>query len=305
MDVIYKNLFSRHGLSLERLRAFLETAEAGGITKAVGPDPVRQSQYSRQIAELQSFFGVELLARRGKVLILTPAGQRLAVLIRESLTGLSDFEQACAGEPIRFHIGAGDSLLQWVVLPQVGRLTNEFPSFDFSLHSHRTSEVIAGLGELRLDFGLVRQDAVRKPLSSSPLGTITFALFIPNEWVKGRKSATFEWALGNLPIATQSSDGQFTRRLYQIAEEKRRSFRLHLGCETFPQALQALLSRQYAAILPQMALAGTDRKSFLEISCPELDTEKRLVELAWNPRLIGVRKEADKLLQRLRKLLQF
>jgi hypothetical protein len=114
-----------------------------------------------------------------------------------------------------------------------------------------------------------------------------------------------EWALGNLPITTQSSDGQFTKRLYEIAEEKGRNLRIGLGCGTFPQALQALASGPFAAILPRLAIASLDPKHYVEIPSPDLDTETRHVVLAWNPRLMHIRGGAEKLALRLRQLMRF
>lgn len=107
---MFEALFSKAGLSLDRLRSFLEMAEAGGIAKAAPGDAVRQSQISRQIRELEEFFGTELTLRRGKGLVLTPAGSRLADLIRGQLQGLDDFRREeegtsqglcprCGGEP--------------------------------------------------------------------------------------------------------------------------------------------------------------------------------------------------------------
>ena len=60
---VYENLFSKAGLSLERLKTFIEVVEARGFTAAAKGDPTRQSQYSRQVRELEAYFGVELLVR--------------------------------------------------------------------------------------------------------------------------------------------------------------------------------------------------------------------------------------------------
>ena len=55
---MFRDLFQTTGLTLERLHSFLMVAEAGGVTKAAGGDPNRQSLFSRQIKELEEFFGV-------------------------------------------------------------------------------------------------------------------------------------------------------------------------------------------------------------------------------------------------------
>ena len=61
---MFARLFAESGLSLDRLKALVEVGAAGSIVKAADGDPVKQSQYSRQIKELEDFFRVKLLERR-------------------------------------------------------------------------------------------------------------------------------------------------------------------------------------------------------------------------------------------------
>ena len=61
--IMFEKLFAQSGLSLERMKAFAEIVEAGGITAASGDDSNRQSQLSRQLKELERYFGAELLKR--------------------------------------------------------------------------------------------------------------------------------------------------------------------------------------------------------------------------------------------------
>src|SRR6266516_1932958 len=106
---MFDKLFVEAGLSLDRLRSFCMVAEAGAVTKAAGRNPVRQSQFSRQIKELETFFGTELMLRGKKGIVLTPAGKRLAQISRGIFSALEDFNSDCKAEPQRFAIGAGDS----------------------------------------------------------------------------------------------------------------------------------------------------------------------------------------------------
>src|SRR5262249_14003214 len=103
--------FHRGGLSLDRLRSFLAVADAGAIARAAPGDPVRQSQLSRQIGELEQFFGHGLVERRGRGLALTRAGEHLAVTVRELIAGLHDVAAVAEDAPIAAALGAGDSLL--------------------------------------------------------------------------------------------------------------------------------------------------------------------------------------------------
>ena len=105
--VMFEHLFSERGLSLDRLKTLIEVARAGSIAGAARGDSARQSLYSRQIKELEEFFGVELTRRRGKVLVLTRPGWELVRRAHESLCLLDDFKSRSRNMPYRFTIGAG------------------------------------------------------------------------------------------------------------------------------------------------------------------------------------------------------
>src|SRR5262245_60224027 len=103
-------LFSRRGLSLDRLASFMRVVEAGGIARAAPKQPVQQSQLSRQLRELEEFFGARLFDRHGRSLVPNAAGRRLATIVRETFNGLADVAHEAQLEPHRYAIGAGDSM---------------------------------------------------------------------------------------------------------------------------------------------------------------------------------------------------
>src|SRR5947207_15751293 len=112
-------LFTRTGLSLDRLHNFCRIAEAGSLSKAANGDPGKLSLFSRQIRELEEFFGVELKRRHGKGIIITDAGRRLAQLTRAHLLGLEDFQREARQMPKRLSIAAGNSVLEWALIPRL------------------------------------------------------------------------------------------------------------------------------------------------------------------------------------------
>ena len=67
------------GVSIDRLNTLCAVVEAGTIAAAAGPDLNRQSQFSRQIKELEKALGANLFERSGKTLKANetgrPAGQ--------------------------------------------------------------------------------------------------------------------------------------------------------------------------------------------------------------------------------------
>jgi hypothetical protein len=82
-------------------------------------DPGKQSLYSRQIKELETFFGVELKVRRGKGIVLTDAGQQLARLTRAHLIGLADFQRTARNMQQTISIGSGNSVIEWILMPRM------------------------------------------------------------------------------------------------------------------------------------------------------------------------------------------
>ena len=128
----FPDLLSTSGLSLDRLQSFCLVAEAGGVTKAAKGEAARQSQFSRQLKELEEFFGVELMRRSGRGVTLTEAGRRLHVLAREHFAALGDFKADCASEPARLTVAAGDSLNRLAERPAAPTRPNEVWVTDFT-----------------------------------------------------------------------------------------------------------------------------------------------------------------------------
>jgi hypothetical protein len=118
---MFARLFAESGLSLDRLKSLLEVGTAGSIVKATGGDPVKQSQYSRQIKELEDFFRVKLIERQGKGTRLTANGKELGRISRFFLLGLSNFQRGCLAEEQTFRIGAGATFIRHYLLPVVAR----------------------------------------------------------------------------------------------------------------------------------------------------------------------------------------
>ncbi|MFZ4595662.1 MAG: LysR family transcriptional regulator, partial [Verrucomicrobiaceae bacterium] len=114
---MFETLINQTGISLERLAMLCEIAESGSIGAATAGNANRQSQFSRQLAELETFFGSELLDRRARPFRLNEAGRELAQLARMSLAGLEDFLARSKGARTRLVVGAGESLIQWLLLP--------------------------------------------------------------------------------------------------------------------------------------------------------------------------------------------
>ncbi|PTY08429.1 LysR family transcriptional regulator [Opitutaceae bacterium EW11] len=291
---MFENLFSERGLSLDRMKVLVEVQAAGSIAQAAPGDPVRQSQYSRQLRELSEFFGCEVAQRRGKVLKLTERGERLAQLAREQLRSLDDFRAECQGETAVFTIGAGDSLIQWLVIPRLSEVLAEFPGTRFATSNLRTNEIVQQLTDGRLDFGIIRKNAMAQGLRSAPLGRVTYVAIVPTALAR-KGGVELEHAFAELPLATQTTDGQFSMGLRELAETLDVALSPAISCQSFPQTIAAVRTGKFWAIVPSIAVRELPAHSVHCVQDPHLRSLAREAMLAWNPRLTRIRPNATRI----------
>ncbi|MFT3868770.1 MAG: LysR family transcriptional regulator [Nibricoccus sp.] len=301
---MFDTLFAERGLSLDRLKVLVEVQDAGSIAQAAPGDPIRQSQYSRQLRELSEFFGVEVTKRQGKILKLTVQGARLAELARNQLRSLQDFRSECHAGCVEYSIAAGDNLLQWLVLPRLGQVSHGKTPMRFSTYNHRTNEIVQQLNDGRIDFGLIRRDAVGEGLKSAPLGDVPFVAVVPRKLVSRVQQLTLEEVLAKVPLVAQTTDGQFAQKLRALTEECGAAFAPTIACQSFPHALSAVRSGHFAAILPKLALTDLAPVDYVVIESKILEQLKRPIVLVWNPRLVAIRPGAAHLVAELRRVLQ-
>lgn len=286
---MFSELLNESGLSLDRLESFCLVAQAGGVTKAARGDPAKQSLYSRQIKELQEFFGAELIRRKGRGIALTEAGSRLHIIARDSFASLSDFKNDCKGRPVEVVIGTGESIIHWLLMPRLDDLRKRLPNVRLKFLNLPTTEAVKRLADGMIDFALVRKDAVKRPLQAAPLGDLSYALFVPGGLRATRAQNSRLKALDGLPLATLEGEGSFRNELAMIARRARQQLNIQVECSSFPLVACAVAKGNMAAILPSIA-AGDLKDSGVEVvTVPFLKHFERAMCLASNTRLIRIR----------------
>ncbi len=287
---MFENLFAQSGLSLERLRAFWEIVTAGGITSAAHDDSNRQSQYSRQLKELEKYFGVELLKRGRGPIELTDAGRQLYEIIGRTLTALEELRRACAGQPVELAIGAGESLIQWLLLPRLSGFSAANPRVTVTFHNFKSREITEKLLTGEFDFGVVPGLEPRSGLASSPLGNLEFRLFVPQKFLPSNERLKFSSdILARLPLALL--EGSASTRDALEAEARRLGIKLNVPMRfsSYPQLAQAVSSLDVAAVMPSLAEPFFEGKPIRVVPLPFLDKLTRPVSLAWNRKTAEVR----------------
>jgi DNA-binding transcriptional LysR family regulator len=277
--MMFEKLFEHSGLSMDRLRTLCEVVEAGGIAKAAPGDPARQSLFSRQIRELESFFGLELLRRRGKGIEITVAGAELATAARDHFSRLGDFLKASSSQPVEFHVAAGGSLLEWLVIPFLASQRDRLPKVSFRFSDMRSQEIVAALREHRVDFGILRSNALAHPIKQIAVRKMGYRIFAPNSW-----AARIQKDLSSVPMAILSG-GEFRVRMLGAAQGAGMDLQEIYSCQSFAQCAQFVKLGAAAAILPDIAILE-DSFSFQ----PKwLTSYRRDIALAWHGRVVDFR----------------
>lgn len=238
--------------------------------------------------------------RKGKLLKLSVEGARLAELARAQLRALDDFRAECAAETIDYTIAAGDSIIPRLVIPRLGGLLAAAPGLRFATTNLRTNDIVQQLGDGRVDFGIIRRDALVTGLKHASPGVWHYTLAVPVALAGKKTKLTPAEVLGTLPVAAQTTDGQFAERLRTLGHSLAVEPRHALACQSFPQTLAAVRSGGFAAVLPTLATADLPPKSFIEVGGAPLRGLSCELVLAWNPRVARVRPAAAKLAGKLK-----
>lgn len=283
---MFESLFSRSGLSLDRLRGFMEVAEAGSISKAASCNLSRQALISRQIRELEEFFGTELTQRSGKAIVISPAGKRLASLVRQQFQDLNDFCVEQKQEAKTFSFGAGASILEWMVIPVVARIRSALVNASIRLSSMRSHDLVQHIREGRLDFAIVREDAIPEALPRIPILQVKFYICVSPRLLGAHSKARLDDLsyLQTLPFAASGGGGQLDQKFRQAMAAGTGSFSPAFECDSLLQVRELVLHGTCAALLPSVGTQGLAEQEILVREFAPMKTYGRALALHWNER---------------------
>lgn len=287
---MFENLVGKKNLSMDRLATLCLVDEVGSIGKAAGGDANRQSQFSRQIAELESFLGIDLLDRSAKPYRITEKGAELARICRNYLSALDDFVGTCSGQPSKLIIGAGESLIHWLLIPAVlPVLKQAFPEARISFRNMRTEAAIESLQSGEIDIGFVRKDALTPVLSAAGKFVLDYRLYVPKKFRARLKSPVKFEEIAKLPLAVLEGRGQYRTTLENLATEVGVELKFVTECSSSTQVALLVSRKECCAILPAYAESQFDRAGVQSYEVKGLRSLERTLCFAWNSKRAGVR----------------
>lgn len=165
-------------MELRHLRYFVAVAEHGGISHAAERLNIAQPAVSRQIRDLETELGVDLLQREGRRVILTDAGRAFATRARAVLAASQDAMHEARridkGEAGHLRIGLLESASWAGHLPlALNRFARRFPDVRLEVSPMGSVNQIESVLAGTLDAGFVyRQDnLIESALHITPLRT--------------------------------------------------------------------------------------------------------------------------------------
>jgi DNA-binding transcriptional LysR family regulator len=289
------------GFTIERLRTFCRIAAAGSIAQAAKGDTTRQSQFSRQVKELEEFFGTRLVERAGKTVRLTEAGRKLALLTQSYFRSIEELRQNSTQEEV-IHLGAGESVFRWLLMPRLAELQGQSQGIRFEFHTQGTAQCLEGVKTGRLDLAIVRKDAVDDSYGSLPCGSMKYALVVPRSFLPGRTAAGLD-SVQELPFALLTGDGLLAKSVLKLAAKMGLSLDVKVKAENFSLVVSAIENSDLAAILPATAVAGLSKERFAKVEMKGIETLTRDLVIAYSPQAAELRQSIRRLAPRIASLL--
>ncbi|MFE7972560.1 LysR substrate-binding domain-containing protein [Streptomyces shenzhenensis] len=178
--------------SLSQLRAFAAVAEHLHFRDAAAAIGMSQPALSGAVSALEEILGVTLLERTTRKVLLSPAGERLAVRAKAVLTEvgalLEEAEAVRAPFTGALRLGVIPTVAPYL-LPTVLRLVHgRYPDLDLQVHEEQTASLIDGLTSGRLDLLLLAVPLGVPGIAELPLFDEDFVLVTPpDHWLGGRE----------------------------------------------------------------------------------------------------------------------
>ncbi|MFJ8072850.1 hydrogen peroxide-inducible genes activator [Streptomyces sp. NPDC096176] len=178
--------------SLAQLRAFAAVSEHLHFRDAAAAIGMSQPALSGAVSALEEALGVQLLERTTRKVLLSPAGERLAVRAKAVLDAVGALMDEAEAVRAPFtgvlRLGVIPTVAPYL-LPSVLKLAHErYPELDLQVHEEQTSSLLEGLSAGRLDLLLLAVPLGVPGVTELPLFDEDFVLVTPEDhWLGGRQ----------------------------------------------------------------------------------------------------------------------
>lgn len=145
--------------SLRQLRVFVTVAQARSFSRAGEIIGLSQSAVSHSVKELATQTGVKLLDRTTREVVLTEAGQQLAMrlerLLDELHSTLRDVGRLGQQLSGTVRVAASQTISAHLIPQCIAESNHRYPDIDFVLHDRPQQWVLESIRQGDVDFGIV------------------------------------------------------------------------------------------------------------------------------------------------------
>ncbi|MDF3298123.1 LysR substrate-binding domain-containing protein [Streptomyces tropicalis] len=190
--------------SLAQLRAFAAVAEHLHFRDAAAATGTSQPALSGAVSALEETLGVTLLERTTRKVLLSPAGERLAVRAQAVLAEVGALMEEAEAVRAPFtgalRLGVIPTVAPYL-LPAVLRLAHDrYPDLDLQVHEEQTASLLDGLAGGRLDLLLLAVPLGVPGVVELPLFDEDFVLATPADHPLGGRTGVPREALRELNL---------------------------------------------------------------------------------------------------------
>jgi DNA-binding transcriptional LysR family regulator len=196
--------------------------------------------------------------------------------------------------------------LGWLVIPTIADIRQLLGNVTLQLSSRRSGELIEDVRDGKLDFAVVREDAIPKGLPSEPLVVVKFVLCASRKLLGNKPASSLDdpslWK--KLPFAANAGGGQLDRTFRQAMVDACGSFQPVIECDSLLQIRELVVQGTCAGLLAHIGTNGLAEKGVVLREFAPLKNYGRALALHWNKRQIRRRgEEEDTVKNKLRKVL--
>jgi len=279
------------GLSLDRLQTLCLVAEKGGVMAAAGGNANRQSLYSRQLRELEAFFGAPLIDRSRTPHSLTDLGRQLEKTARGFLTDLEVLANAGQSGRVPVVIGAGESVIQAILIPAFFAKGAQ-EGLKFVFRNLQGTAILSGLRNRRLDMGIAHDNGGHADLKSKRLLRYGVRL-ITRDAVVGRLPRAGWRDLKRLALALPEGDSELRRAVDASMKDCGGQPQAVVECTSHAQVVEAASRKGMAGVVPEFIARRATGSGLHSLRLVELEGFTRELRILWHPAALEMKPQIE------------
>lgn len=172
-------------MNIDHLKIFCLVVEEGSISQAARLSYVSQPAVSRQIHQLENFYGTLLFNRIDGKLTLTKMGKMLypyaKTIVKDFNHSLEIIQQATGDRNLYLRVGASLTVGEYLLPDLLGRFKKMFPEIKLTLTIANTPHILEDLSNDTIDLALVEGIVENKELIFEKFANDELILVYPND----------------------------------------------------------------------------------------------------------------------------